>query len=84
MNLKERIDNTFLQFSEEEKKTIEKGTVNSRELTSEEVKILKNLVIKNLSFESLKSESIKESTKVYVSFISFAKTEEWELSPVQK
>lgn len=80
----EQINKIFKNYTEENKDIIKKAVLDKNNLTLQEIKSLSNMVSKNIKNENKKLGDIISETFSYISFFSFAATDKWELSPIDK
>lgn len=80
----EQINKIFNNYTEENKDIIKKAVLDKNNLTLQEIKSLSNMVSKNIKNENKKLGDIISETFSYISFFSFAATDKWELSPIDK
>ncbi|MGL5780629.1 hypothetical protein [Cetobacterium sp.] len=80
----EQINKIFKNYTEENKDIIKKAVLDKNNLTLQEIKSLSDMVSKNIKNENKKLGDIISETFSYISFFSFAATDKWELSPIDK
>lgn len=81
---REQINKIFKNYTETNKNIIEKAVLEKESLTLQEINSLRNIVSKNIKNESKKLDDFVSEAFSYISFFSFATTDRWELSPIDK
>jgi hypothetical protein len=85
MEVNEMLREIYKNYSEEEKRILIDGTLKNL-LDKREIQKFKELIAKNLEIEGEKLKKSGEEIPIegYISFLSLAKNEVWEKSPLEK